>query len=100
MRIKTRLLLNAFLPLLAAIIILAIILLNYKEDTVLQKQDMIVQEVRTGIFELKQLTNNYLLYREERPKRQWELRYRELAETLEGLELELPARERRVGSQL
>jgi PAS domain S-box-containing protein len=97
MRIKTRLLLNAFLPLLAAIIILAIILLNYKEDTVLQKQDMIVQEVRTGIFELKQLTNNYLLYREERPKRQWELRYRELAETLEGLELELPARERRVG---
>jgi PAS domain S-box-containing protein len=97
MRIKTRLLSNAFLPLLATIIILLVILAGYREETALQKQDRIIYEVRTGIFELGQLTHSYLLYREERPKRQWESLYRELTATLGGVELEPPARERLVG---
>jgi PAS domain S-box-containing protein len=83
MRIRTRLLLNALLPLLAGVVILAILAFDYRLETALQRQDRVVDEIRTGIFELNQLTSSYLLYREERPVRQYDVRHRQLTAFLE-----------------
>ena len=78
MRISTKLRINALLPVGAALVISLIIAMAMKRQGEMQERGELASEIMEGVFELHTLSSYYLIFPEERPRVQWDLKYRSL----------------------
>lgn len=90
MNISTKLQFSTLCSILATIIIGTIIVFTVRQiQDKSQHVDMATDIVR-GVFTLNLFTTEYLLYHEERPKKQWEFQYDALTRFLEALSVHDP----------
>jgi signal transduction histidine kinase len=87
MRIRTRLTLSAFVPLLVALVVCAVLVFSYRVETVARKNGDDVRLVRSGITELNHLIFSYITYREERPKQQFQAEQDLLTKRIAGIQV-------------
>jgi len=95
MKIKTRLRINILLPLTAFLLIAFVTVENYRNETALTLKRNTVREFSFGVFELDLLTMSYIQNPEERPRVQWERKYKWLQEHIKGVSFEEPEQNER-----
>jgi len=82
MTIRTRLTLSAIICIGLALFLAAFLYLTAQQIRETTEKHEQINEITTGVFELQILTNDYLLYYEERAETQWYQRYDSLTECL------------------
>jgi hypothetical protein len=70
MKIRTKLELAVFVPILMASVIIVVLVLSYQESGRVQDTGDAVRQIRSSITELNHHVISYILYDEERPKQQ------------------------------
>jgi len=82
MTIRTRLTLGAIIYIALALFLVVFLHLTAQQIRETTEKYEQINEITTGVFELQILTNDYLLYYEERAETQWYQRYDSLTERL------------------
>ncbi|MDO9559740.1 MAG: ATP-binding protein [Syntrophales bacterium] len=81
MKIKTRLRLNAWISLVAVMLMILLLAWSFREMDRADRNERMVTQMRKIAFERIVSRDDYLLYREERARVQWQVK----SETLRGL---------------
>ncbi|MBM4388061.1 MAG: PAS domain S-box protein [Deltaproteobacteria bacterium] len=87
MRITTKLKIGVFLCVVAAFCFSAAIYWMFREERVVVERVLESSEMSEGIFQLNLLTHDFLLHPEKRIIGQWKVKYANLGENLDALEL-------------
>ncbi len=71
MKVNTKLLINIFLPIGTALIIIVIMTLSMVQRNKAERKNTVALSLLTKMTELDQRTYYYLLYKEDRTKKEW-----------------------------
>ena len=93
MKIKTKLLCVSLLSAITAVAVGVSLLWAYQRISELLVNEGLIHTIVQDVFELNILTNDYLLYHEDRPQKQWQAKHNKLSSLLAGLEFKDPEKE-------
>ena len=83
MKIRTKLIIGAICSCLTVLLVGAISYLSFQQIQQKNQQVKLADTIVHNVFDLTIFTNEYLLYREKRPRVQWETQYRTLHRLLQ-----------------
>ncbi len=90
MKIRTRIQINVTLTILLILALGVVLLVTNLERNLTNEKEWTVSQIVKGIAELKIITHEYLLYREQRTQMQWYARHKSLLKLLEFDENNFP----------
>ncbi len=85
MKIKSKVWISAILSISLALIVGIILFLTVQKMDKARDRSTVAGEVVKGMAELEILTYDYLLHREERAQKQWQLKHNSVAKHMEGV---------------